>query len=345
MRCVAACDSSLSEARPRGRLYRDGMTAEQHAELPAGPILFCARPDADAAARLAEAAAALLAGRPVVVLAIWERAPSGGDAVLEALADAHDLRTAVRHQAADAAGAACEVLDARGLDVTRRVCADERAPWHVILDVADELDAAAIVAGAGDPAHPGAIGRQVRALAHRSQRPLLVLPADAEPVAADAPALFAYDGSAPADEAIRAAVRLLTPRPALAACVWQSATYAAGAAMLAVPDEIARKGAARLDEAARGEAESHAEHGAELLRDAAWTSDVLALETARSVPGAIIIAADDHDAAVIVTGTRGRSRVAAVLLGSSAEGILRHAGRPVLLVPPADARDPHDASA
>jgi len=57
-------------------------------------------------------------------------------------------------------------------------------------------------------------------------------------------------------------------------------------------------------------------------------------ETARNLPAAIIGAADEHGAAIVVTGTRGRSRLAAALLESSAEGILRHAERPVLLVSP-----------
>ncbi|HEV2059447.1 MAG TPA: universal stress protein, partial [Solirubrobacteraceae bacterium] len=36
-----------------------------------------------------------------------------------------------------------------------------------------------------------------------------------------------------------------------------------------------------------------------------------------NMASAIVGAADEHDAAVIVTGTRGRSRVAAALLGST----------------------------
>ena len=43
--------------------------------------------------------------------------------------------------------------------------------------------------------------------------------------------------------------------------------------------------------------------------------------------------AAEVDAAMIVTGTRGRSRTVAAVLGSTAEGILRHAHRPVLVVP------------
>lgn len=318
------------------------MSDESRAEPPDGPILLCAGTDADASVRLAELTAALLAQRPVVVLTSWDRPPprDGVDAVIDALHDAHaELRAAARRAAAEAARAACEVLDSRGFDVTRRVCPDERAPWRVILDIADELHAAVIVAGAhdGPAARPGGLGREVRALAHRTRRPLLVLPPDASPADAGATALFAFDGSPPAEHALRSAARLLTPRPAVAACVWQSAAYAVGVAMLAIPDEIARKGAAGIDEASRGEAEGHARHGAAVLAEAGWTADTAAPETARSVPGALILAAEDRDAAVIVTGTRGRSRVAATLLGSSAEAVLRHAGRPVLLVPPPEA--------
>jgi nucleotide-binding universal stress UspA family protein len=43
--------------------------------------------------------------------------------------------------------------------------------------------------------------------------------------------------------------------------------------------------------------------------------------------------AAEADAAMIVTGTRGRSRAVAAVLGSTAEGILHHAHRPVLVVP------------
>ena len=313
-------------------------------DLPDGPILLCAGTDTAGAARLAEAAASLLTDRPVLVLATWEAPPMVGglDAVMDALYDAHaDLRTAARRTAAEAAGAACELLDARGLDVTRRVVADERTPWHAILDVAEEIDAAVIVVGAGDGTtqHQGGLGRETRALAHRSRRPLLVLPD--MPHAADpaAIAFFAYDGSPSAGTALRAGARLLMRRPALAACAWQTATYAVGVAMLAVPDEVARKGAAGLDESSRREAEAHAHDAAQRLGEAGWACETAAIETARSIPGAIILAAEEHDAAVIVTGTRGRSRIAAALLGSSAEGIVRHAGRPVLLVPPLAEKD------
>jgi nucleotide-binding universal stress UspA family protein len=77
-----------------------------------------------------------------------------------------------------------------------------------------------------------------------------------------------------------------------------------------------------------------AQDGASVLAGAGWLCGTAALEC-RSVPAGIVGAAAEHDAAIIVTATRGCSWITAALLGSTAEGILRHAGRPVLLVPPA----------
>jgi nucleotide-binding universal stress UspA family protein len=80
-------------------------------------------------------------------------------------------------------------------------------------------------------------------------------------------------------------------------------------------------------------AQARATDGTALLGDAGWPCET-AVPESRSVPSAIIGTADEHDVAIIVTGTRGHSRIAAALLGSTAAGILRHANRPVLLVPP-----------
>jgi nucleotide-binding universal stress UspA family protein len=228
------------------------------------------------------------------------------------------------------------VVEAHGVDTAARVRPDDGVPWQVILDVADKIEAGVIVAGISErtPAQPGTLGRQARALAHRSRRPLLLLPADAAPAAPDAPAIFAYDGSLPAEHALCAAAALLRPRPAVVASAWQSASYAVGLALLAVPDAVAHRGAGDLDAASRRQAEGRAQDGAAALAAAGWPCGVAALEN-RSVAAGIIGAAGEHDAAVIVTGTRGRSWMTAALLGSTAEGILRHAGRPVLLVPPA----------
>jgi nucleotide-binding universal stress UspA family protein len=297
------------------------VNAQAHDEQALSPILLCAGDDPAIAADLAEATVSLLADRQVVVLA---------------LSDPPSRHSELRDAATQAADAACEVLEQHALPVAERRGAGGSGAWQVILDVADEIDASVIVVAGSDgtAAEPGALGREARALAHRARRPLLVLPPAAVPMTEPSPALLAYDGSPSAQYAVRVAPTLLRRRPAVAACVWHSAALAAGAAMLAMPDEVARQGAASLDEASRQEAEAFARDAAAQMHAAGWSSDIAALKTVRSVAGAIVAAAQERDVAVVVTGTRGRSRFAAALLGSTAEGILRHAGRPVLLVPP-----------
>jgi nucleotide-binding universal stress UspA family protein len=303
-----------------------------------GPFLLCAGTDAAAAARLAEAAVAVLADRPAVVLATWDPPPlSGTDAVLDALYDEHaELRAAARHRASDVAHAACDVLDEHGLHVTRTVCPEESSPWQTILDLADDVDASVIVAGTTEDltSQPGLLGSQARALAHRTRRPLLLLPAGHASGPADAPAIFAYDGSPAADRALELAAPLLRRRHGVVACAWTSVKQIAGVALAAVPDDVARKGAEGLDESARLQARGHGADGQAQLQATGWPCESVAVRAARNIPTAIVDAADERNAAIVVTGTRGRSRVAAAVLGSVAESIVRNAGRPVLLVPP-----------
>ena len=306
----------------------------------AGPVLLCVGADPDLAARIAGEAAALLAERSVVVLCTWEPPPmtAGLDAVIDALASpAAHLIPAACHAAERTADAAVAALAAAGIQADRLVRLTDRAAWRAILDVADEIDAGVVAAGARADAarHRGWLGSQARALAHHSRRPLLLLPTEGEPAGEDAPALFAYDGSDDAGHALGAASALLRRRPAVAASAWQTAAHVVGVAMLAIPDEVARLGGDSLDAAARGRAQSHAKAAAAQLGERGWTCAGAALETSHSIGSAIIGAARAHDAAVIVTGTRGRPRIAAVLLGSTAEHVVRHACRPVLLVPPA----------
>jgi nucleotide-binding universal stress UspA family protein len=312
------------------------MTEMPSARPTGGPMLLCAGTGAAAAAHLAEVAAALLEHRAAVVLATWPAPPITGplDAVVDALGDAHDdLCGAARHAATQMAHAAGDVLDARGMQVTRRVSAEDCPPWHMILRLADEIDAAVIVAGTSEQAGDH-LGKQARALAHRSHRPVLLVPPDCGVPGGAVPAIFATDGAAPGVRATQIATALLRSRPAIVASAWQPVSYAVGLAMLAVPDDVVHRGAERLDESARLRAAGYAGEGASTLCTAGWSGGTITLEAAHNVPGAIVAAAAERDAAIIVTGTRGRSRITATLLGSTAEGILRQAGRPVLLVPP-----------
>ncbi len=91
-------------------------------------------------------------------------------------------------------------------------------------------------------------------------------------------------------------------------------------------------GGARLSDYMRGEAE------AQLRR---FIADISGLESlvgevrvlAGDASDRILKVAEESDPDLIVMGTRGRTGLKHVLLGSVAERVLRHAHRPVLVVP------------
>jgi nucleotide-binding universal stress UspA family protein len=145
------------------------------------------------------------------------------------------------------------------------------------------------------------------------------------------PILIAYDGSAHARAAIERAGSLLSPGSAAVICVWTSMRSSAPAALLGAPASVVVAGAEKLDAAARDQAEQLAA-GAELAQHVGLEARSRAIENQRSAWHGIVRYADELDAAVIVTGTRGRSGVAAAVLGSTAQGLLHHAHRPVLVV-------------
>lgn len=149
---------------------------------------------------------------------------------------------------------------------------------------------------------------------------------------ADRSVLIAFDGSEHARAAIAAAGRLLRPGPAVVVCVWTPIETAVSAASLGAPAGLALSGAQRLDAGARGAAERLAQEGAELARAAGLGAEARALKGAGAPWHAIVRCADEREAGVIVTGTRGRSAMSAAVLGSTARGLLHHTGRPVLVV-------------
>jgi nucleotide-binding universal stress UspA family protein len=269
-----------------------------------GPALICAGTSPEVARTLARHAAALLAARKAVVLSVWDAG------------DPDELQVEERQAAEAAAQAAAEELEGAGWDVARRVEAGPESAAQVALQIAEELDAAVTVAGAHErpDAEPGSLGHEVRALAHASAGPLLVVPRDAPP-SGDGPLFAAYDGSGAARAALEAAGVLLQPRRVIVATAARSVDGTSSARRAF--DEESRARAAQT--AAEGATRLPGAEAAELLSPAPpWA--------------ALARAADAAGAAVIVAGNKGHSRIAALLLGSVAEGLLRHAGRPVLLV-------------
>jgi nucleotide-binding universal stress UspA family protein len=144
--------------------------------------------------------------------------------------------------------------------------------------------------------------------------------------------LIAYDGSAHARAAVRRAGALLTPRPTTVLHVADSFEGAAPAALLGAPAGAATTAVRRVGAEAHAHAERLAAEGAELARSAGLPAASRVVQNPGAPWSAICGVADEIGADVIVAGTRGRSGLAAAVVGSTAQGLLRHAGRPVLVV-------------
>ncbi|MEO3873197.1 universal stress protein [Nonomuraea sp. B12E4] len=145
--------------------------------------------------------------------------------------------------------------------------------------------------------------------------------------------LVAYDGSADSRAAIEFAAKHLSAEPTVVITVWepllvQFRKYPIAAAGIS-PD---------TEDEARSQAEQHAKEGAELAL-ASGISDVTfrAVADNESIWKTIVDVADEIDATLIVTGSRGLAGVRSVLLGSVSNHVLHHAHRPTLIVPPTKA--------
>jgi nucleotide-binding universal stress UspA family protein len=141
--------------------------------------------------------------------------------------------------------------------------------------------------------------------------------------------LVAYDGSADARAAIEFAAKHLAAEPTVVLTVWEPLLVQVRRYPLAgiVPD---------TGDDAQEQAERHAKEGAELAI-AAGLADVAyrAVADKESIWKTIVDVADEIDASLVVTGSRGLAGVRSVLLGSVSNHVLHHAHRPTLIVPPA----------
>lgn len=151
-------------------------------------------------------------------------------------------------------------------------------------------------------------------------------------MASDGPVLLAYDGSDAAKAAIAEAGRLFGGGEAIVLSVWQSASAAASATVIAIPAGVARQAYEELDREAEGQAGALVEEGAALAREAGFDATPRPLICDVSTWSTIVGTADEVDARAIAIGTRGQSGLKSALLGSVSNGVVHHARQPVLVV-------------
>ena len=140
------------------------------------------------------------------------------------------------------------------------------------------------------------------------------------PDATDKPILLCYDGSDDAFRAIEFAGSLFPGRPAIVLSVWEK--YGVLSGIPRVDDELMQAAT-----------EEMAEDGSERALTAGFAAEPLAVEAEDGVAAAIIDAADEHDATLIVMGTRGNTGIRSLLLGSISNDVAHRAHRPLLIVP------------
>jgi nucleotide-binding universal stress UspA family protein len=148
----------------------------------------------------------------------------------------------------------------------------------------------------------------------------------------DGPILICYDGTADADRAIAAAATVFGPRRAVIANIGPVLTEAESVAALS---SVVPGGA--FEDLNMESALEKARAGAERARDAGFDAEPRA-ELAEPSWQGIVDVADEIDAAVIVLGSRGLKGIREQFEGSVSHEVAEHAGRPVLIVPPANKR-------
>jgi nucleotide-binding universal stress UspA family protein len=148
--------------------------------------------------------------------------------------------------------------------------------------------------------------------------------------------LIGYDGSGDADAAIRCAGRLLGPRRAVVAHVWDSLAELLLRTDIEGVTGPMKESARLLDQEDAEEATKIAERGAQVAGPAGLEAvPVIARGKPKAWP-TLLELAREHDAAAVVVGSRGLGRVRSALFGSVSSGLLDHADLPVLVVPPAE---------
>lgn len=155
---------------------------------------------------------------------------------------------------------------------------------------------------------------------------------------AKGPIMIAYDGSPAARAAVARTGELCPDRETLIVTVWEPGLgelmlvpdpTGLGTTMMPYDPTVARE----IDREVEDRARALALDGVYLARDSGLKAEPLVIEDVSDVGGAIVSAADEHDAAAIVIGSRGHSGLRSRLLGSTSAAVLKAAGeRPVLVV-------------
>ena len=145
--------------------------------------------------------------------------------------------------------------------------------------------------------------------------------------------LLCYDGSADSQAAVQATQKLFAGHPITVLTVWEpyvEMVAQGGFGLSFAPPTVDTE---EIDDVVRGQAEAAAREGVELLVGAGLTAEARVEARRGSVASTVLAVADEIDAEAVVLGTRGRTGVSSLLLGSVSHGVVQHADRPVVVIP------------
>jgi len=150
------------------------------------------------------------------------------------------------------------------------------------------------------------------------------------------PVIAAYDGSAAAEAALRAAAALFGDRTIIVVSVWEP-----GLAMVTMnmPDTTGftymppnADDVATVDRIQHDHASAIAEAGVAVVRQLGGQAEALPVRDSIKPGETISALAEERDAAAIAIGSRGLGRVRSAMVGSTSRHLLHDTRRPVLVV-------------
>ncbi len=148
--------------------------------------------------------------------------------------------------------------------------------------------------------------------------------------------VIGYDGSPDSRAAIDHAGELFGGEPARVLTVWEPFIELISRTGGGMWTSLEGVDIEAIDAASAAAAETRAEEGAERAKRAGLTPQPCARPRDATVADAILAEAGQVDAKAIVVGTRGLTGLKSLMLGSVSHAVLRHADRPVVVVPSPD---------
>lgn len=147
--------------------------------------------------------------------------------------------------------------------------------------------------------------------------------------------LLCFDGSEDAQAAVDLTARLFADKPVTVLAVWEPYVeiishegWGFGFGYAPPPGDVEE-----IDDAVRRHATGAVDEAVRNLAGRGIAATPRVEPMSGSVATTVLAVGDELDADAIVLGTRGRSGLKSLLLGSVSHAVLQHADRPVLVVP------------